>query len=68
LEKLRIRNSWLESQTPEARQAEQLRRDIERKRQILANKGNMLKLLDQTPATDNLTEAVVAPNVPQMGD
>ena len=46
LEKLKIRNAWLESQTPEARAAAQLKRDITRKKEILQNKDNMLKLLD----------------------
>ena len=46
MQQLKLRNEWLESQTPEALAAAALRREIAKKKEILADKDNMLKLLE----------------------
>lgn len=65
-----MRNSWLESQTPEARATELLRRDIANKKKILANKDNMVKLLDldQSVIVDYTKQPQAAQAEPQIND
>ena len=67
-----MRNAWLESQTPEARAAEMLKRDIAKKQEILANKRNMVKLLDLDKAVvkdgEKPIEEIVSPTMPQLGE
>ena len=49
-----MRNTWLEQQTPRAKQVEQLRREVAKKKEILYNKDNMMKLLDVDSNVDNV--------------
>jgi len=58
LKELKMRNEWLESQTPEARAARQLQQDLKRRKEILKKKDNLLNLLDLTHIVNQEMEQV----------